>query len=81
MNQSQVKLMSWQYGGWTYGLGKGWLVGMKPAARAAQAAARHSRTDGEGWMVGAEVDCSGPQTRIPRRWAGGGLGGRTGMSL
>ena len=25
-------------------------------------------TDGEGWMVGAEV-CSGPRTRIPRRWA------------
>ena len=59
-------------GAWTYGLGKGWLVGMKAAARAA---ARQPYRQ-EGWMVGAEVDCSGPGLG----YHAGGPGGRTGIS-
>ena len=49
---------------WTYGLGKGWLVGMKPTA---QAAARQPYRQGrlDGWCP--EVDCSGTPSRIPRR--------------
>ena len=50
MNRSQVELMAWQYGAWTYGLGKGWLVGMKLAARAAALHPyRRGRLDGLCW--------------------------------
>ena len=67
--------MSFNMEAWTYGLGNGWLVGMKAAARAQLLPGSRTTTGKVGWLVLKST------ARVPGLgYHAGGPGGRTGMS-